>query len=102
MPSQRGSALGWEGVLMTQRRPSKQIEGLPVTPIVLVVDDDTSVRDALSSLFRSVGLDAKLFGSTAELLQHKIPEAPSCLVLDIRLPGGSALDFPTQLPKANT
>jgi FixJ family two-component response regulator len=86
---------------MTQRRPSKQIEALPVTPIVLVVDDDTSVRDALSNLFRSVGLDAKLFGSTAELLQHKLPEAPCCLVLDIRLPGVSGLDFQTQLAKAN-
>src|SRR5260370_21437036 len=86
---------------MTQRRPSKQIDGLPVTPIVLVVDDDASIREALSSLFRSVGLDAKLFGSTAELLQHKIPEAPCCLVLDIRLPGVSGLDFQTQLAKAN-
>jgi FixJ family two-component response regulator len=72
-----------------------------VTPIVLVVDDDASIREALSSLFRSVGLEARLFGSTAELLQHKIPEAPCCLVLDIRLPGVSGLDFQTQLAKAN-
>jgi FixJ family two-component response regulator len=72
-----------------------------VTPIVLVVDDDVSVREALSSLFRSVGLDAKLFGSTAELLRHKLPETPCCLVLDIRLPGVSGLDFQIQLAKAN-
>jgi FixJ family two-component response regulator len=86
---------------MTQRRPSKQVDGLPVTPIVLVVDDDASVREALSSLLRSVGLDAKLFGSTAELLQHKLPGTPCCLVLDIRLPGVSGLDFQIQLAKAN-
>jgi FixJ family two-component response regulator len=86
---------------VTQRRPSKQIDAIPQMPIVLVVDDDQDVREALSSLFRSVGLDPKLFASTAELLQHKLPEAPCCLVLDIRLPGVSGLDFQTQLAKAN-
>jgi FixJ family two-component response regulator len=86
---------------VTQRRPSKQVDATNETPIVLVVDDDVSVREALSSLFRSVGLDPKLFGSTAELLQHKLPDAPCCLVLDIRLPGVSGLDFQTQLAKAN-
>jgi FixJ family two-component response regulator len=90
-----------EGVLVTQRTPSKQIDALRETPIVLVVDDDQDVREALSSLFRSVGLDAKSFASTAELLQHKLPEAPCCIVLDIRLPGVSGLDFQTQLAKAN-
>jgi FixJ family two-component response regulator len=84
-----------------ERRPSKQIVALPEMPIILVVDDDESVREALSSLFRSVGLDAKLFASAAELLQHKLPEAPCCLVLDIRLPGVSGLDFQTQLAKAD-
>jgi FixJ family two-component response regulator len=87
-------------IRVTQRRP-KQINALPETPIVLVVDDDDEVREALSSLFKSVGLDPKLFASTAELLQHKLPETPSCLVLDIRLPGVSGLDFQIQLAKAN-
>jgi len=87
--------------VVTQRRPSKQIDALPETPIVLVVDDDEEVREALSSLFRSVGLDPKLFASTTELLQHKFPEAPCCLVLDIRLPGVSGLDFQTRLAEAN-
>ena len=87
--------------MVTQRRPSKQIDALPETPIVLVVDDDQEVREALSSLFRSVGLDPKLFASTTELLQHKFPEAPCCLVLDIRLPGVSGLDFQTRLAEAN-
>jgi FixJ family two-component response regulator len=96
-----GPAFASEGVLVTQRRPSKQIDALPETPIVLVVDDDASVREALSSLFRSVGLDPKLFASTAELLQHELPDAPCCLVLDIRLPGVSGLDFQTQLAKAS-
>ena len=86
---------------MTQRRPSKQNDALPETPTVLVVDDDPEVRDALSSLFRSVGLDSRLFASTAEFLQHKLPEAPCCIVLDIRLPGVGGLDFQAQLARAN-
>ncbi|MFT3730252.1 MAG: response regulator transcription factor [Hyphomicrobium sp.] len=67
---------------------------------VYVVDDDTAIRDALSSLFRSVGLQVNVFGSAAEFLQKKLPHIPSCLVLDIRLPGVSGLDFQTQLAKA--
>ena len=86
---------------MTQRRPSKPIEALPETPIVLIVDDDSSVREALGRLFRSVDLEPKLFASVAELMRHKFPDAPCCLVLDIRLPGVSGLDFQTQLVKAN-
>ena len=86
---------------MTRRSPSRQIDAPSETPVILVVDDDPSVGEALSRLFRSVGLEPKLFVSTAELLQHKLPEAPCCLVLDIRLPGVSGLDFQTQLTKAN-
>jgi FixJ family two-component response regulator len=69
-------------------------------PIVFVVDDDASVRDALSSLFRSVGLQVELFGSAPEFLQRELPDVASCLVLDIRLPGVSGLDFQSQLAKA--
>jgi FixJ family two-component response regulator len=83
-----------------QRKPSKRIDALPETPTVLVVDDDEEVREALGSLFRSVGLEPKSFASSAELLRHKLPEAPCCIVLDIRLPGVSGLDFQTQLAKA--
>ena len=86
---------------MTQRRPSKPTEALPETPIVLIVDDDSSVREALGRLFRSVDLEPKLFASVAELMRHKFPDAPCCLVLDIRLPGVSGLDFQTQLVEAN-
>lgn len=74
--------------------------GAKPAPVVYVVDDDPSLRDALSSLFRSVGLEVKLFGSATELLQSRMAEAPSCLVLDIRLPGVSGLDFQVQLGKS--
>ena len=71
------------------------------TPIVFVVDDDASMRNALANLFRSVGLQSALFGSGSELLGSKLPDVPSCLVLDIRLPGLSGLDFQAELAKAN-
>ncbi|WP_420968086.1 response regulator transcription factor [Bradyrhizobium sp. B120] len=70
-------------------------------PIVFVVDDDVSVRDALSNLFRSVGLRAAAFGSAHEFLQHKLPDVPSCLILDIRLPRLSGLDFQAELARAD-
>src|SRR6516165_128889 len=70
-------------------------------PVVFVIDDDESIREALRSLLRSVGLRVELFGAAAEFLQAKLPEAPSCLVLDVRLPGLSGLDFQTELAKAN-
>lgn len=69
-------------------------------PAVFVVDDDASVREALDGLFRSIGLQAKTFGSAAEFLQHKLPDTPSCLVLDVRLPGLSGLDFQADLAAA--
>ena len=70
-------------------------------PIVLVIDDDAPLREALSSLFRSVGLQVKTFGSAQEFLQSGAPDGPSCLVLDVRLPGLSGLDFQAELAKAN-
>ncbi|MBR1162004.1 response regulator transcription factor [Bradyrhizobium elkanii] len=68
-------------------------------PIVFVVDDDASVRDALSNLFRSVGLRTAAFGSAHEFLHRKPPDVPSCLILDIRLPRVSGLDFQAELAK---
>ena len=70
-------------------------------PTVLVIDDDASLREALSRLFRSVGLNVKTFASAPEFLQHRRPDGPSCLVLDVRLPGLSGLDFQAELTKAN-
>jgi FixJ family two-component response regulator len=69
--------------------------------IVFVVEDDASMRRALSNLFESVGLGVEAFGSASEMLQHKLPDVASCLVLDVRLPGLSGLDFQAELAKAN-
>jgi FixJ family two-component response regulator len=70
--------------------------------MVFVVDDDASLRTSLSSLFRSVGLQTQAFASAPEFLQKKPPDdVPSCMVLDIRLPGVSGLDFQSDLAKAN-
>jgi FixJ family two-component response regulator len=66
-------------------------------PIVFVLDDDLSVREALRSLIRSVGLRCETFATTAEFLRHPRPDEPACLVLDVQLPGGSGLDLPTEL-----
>jgi FixJ family two-component response regulator len=70
-------------------------------PIVFVVEDDASMRRALNNLFQSVGLEVELFGSASEMLRSQLPDVASCLVLDIRLPGLSGLDFQTELAKAN-
>ena len=69
-------------------------------PVVFVVDDDPSVRRAIKRLVESVGLRAELFGSAQEFLRSERPDAASCLVLDIRLPGISGLDFQRELAKA--
>ena len=69
-------------------------------PVVLVIDDDVAMRESLTSLFQSVGLRVRVFGSAPELLQSSLPNAPSCLVLDIRLPGMSGLDFQIELAKS--
>jgi len=72
----------------------------PETPLVAVVDDDASLRDALDSLFRSVGWRVAAFGSAAALLQSGAAAEASCLVLDVRLPGLSGLDFQAQLAQS--
>jgi FixJ family two-component response regulator len=69
-------------------------------PVVLVIDDDIAIRESLASLFQSVGLRVEVFDSAPALLQSSLPNAPSCLVLDIRLPGISGLDFQVDLDKA--
>jgi RNA polymerase sigma factor (sigma-70 family) len=69
--------------------------------IVFVVDDDPSVRSAIKRLIGSMGLQVELFGSAQEFLASKLPNVPSCLVLDVRLPGISGLNLQRQLAKAN-
>jgi FixJ family two-component response regulator len=71
------------------------------TATVFVVDDDPSVRGALGDLFASVGLRVELFGSPTEFLRAKLPDAPCCLVLDVRLPGKSGLDFQNELNESD-
>jgi FixJ family two-component response regulator len=70
-------------------------------PIVFVVDDDASVRDAVKKLIASVGLRVETFESAREFLSHKRPEAPGCLVLDVRLPDLGGLEFQRVLAEAN-
>lgn len=70
--------------------------------IVFVVDDDASIRDALSNLFRSAGIRVQTFASTTEFLQRKNTEGASCLVLDVRLQGSSGLEFQNLLAQSNS
>src|SRR5579864_1089522 len=70
-------------------------------PIVYVVDDDASIREALKSLLGSMGMRAEVFGSAPEFLKSELADVPSCLVLDVRLPGLSGLDFQAELARAN-
>jgi len=68
-----------------------------VKPTVLVVDDDPDLRGSVGRLLRSLGLDALLFASISEFLAAELPDGPTCLVLDVRLPGQSGLDFQREL-----
>jgi RNA polymerase sigma factor (sigma-70 family) len=70
-------------------------------PVVFVIDDDASVRDAIEDLLRSVGLGVETFRSTQEFLQSKRPDAPGCIVLDVRLPGPSGLEFQRTLNQSD-
>jgi RNA polymerase sigma factor (sigma-70 family) len=72
-----------------------------VRPIVFVVDDDPSVRDAIGRLLGTVGLAVKGLGSAREFMAIEPPQGPSCLVLDVRLPGISGIDFQSELSAAD-
>ena len=69
--------------------------------IVFVIDDDESIREALKSLIRSVGLSVETFASADEFLQSRHPDIPACLILDVRMPGLSGLDLQRDLTEAN-
>src|SRR5437588_6441280 len=84
---------------MIARQPKGEEAGGGDGPTVFIVEDDPEFREALKGLFRSVGMRAQVFGSAGELLQSKVPDGPSCLVLDIRLPGQSGLDLQSELAK---
>ena len=70
-------------------------------PTVIVVDDDLAMRESLESLLRSVGLQVQTLESVPEFLMFEPPTGPTCLVLDVRLPGRSGLDFQRELLAAN-
>jgi len=86
---------------VTQRTKSSHEPASAKESTVFVIDDDVAMRATLSSLFRSVGLRVELFGSAHEFAQIKMPDVASCLVLDIRLPGVSGLDFQAELAEAD-
>src|ERR1700761_4636119 len=67
---------------------------------VLVIDDDPDLRASVGRLLRSLDLDARLFASVSEFLESDPPDGPSCLVLDVRLPGQSGLDFQRELAES--
>jgi FixJ family two-component response regulator len=85
---------------VTERPKSSREPASANEPIVFVVDDDASMRRALTNLLQSVGLAVEVFGSASEM-QSRRPDVACCLVLDIRLPGLSGLDFQAELAKAN-
>jgi FixJ family two-component response regulator len=83
-------------------RPSEKAPASKATTsssVVIIVDDDAAVRTSLDMLFRSVGHETLLFGSSAELLGDALPGGPACIVLDVRLPGVSGLDLQAQLAR---
>jgi FixJ family two-component response regulator len=86
---------------MTERPRSSHEPAGAEEPIVFVIDDDASMRRALTNLLQSVGLKVEVFGSAPEMLNSKLPDVASCLVLDVRLPGLSGLDFQAELANAN-
>jgi len=87
--------------MVTQRSSSAKPVGSTDQPIVFVVDDDASMRQALARLLQSVQLRVEVFASPQEFLQSERPDVSSCLVLDVRLPGLSGLDFQAELLKAD-
>ena len=82
---------------MTGNSKSSRDPASAAERIVFVIDDDAAMRETLGSLFRSVGLRVELFGSAREFAEFRMPDVASCLVLDIRLPGVSGLEFQTEL-----
>ena len=90
-----------KGLQMTPLQSSASDAASAEQPIVFVVDDDAPTRQALARLFYSVQLRVEVFASAQEFLRSKRPDVPSCLVLDVRLPGLSGLDFQTELTNAD-
>lgn len=82
------------------RPPTSQGSGSHISSLVFIIDDDLRMRDALGSLLRSVGHCVEMFSSASDLLESKLPDIVSCIILDVRLPGLSGLDLQTELADA--
>ena len=85
---------------MIERMASTRAAAAAEEPVVFIIDDDRAIREALQSLLRSVGFRVELFDSASGFMESPLPDAPSCIILDIRLPRLSGLDFQTELAKA--
>jgi FixJ family two-component response regulator len=92
---------GAADLLRNEKRVPDVKETVEEQRVVYVIDDDASMRDSLKSLFGSVGLHVEAFGAAPEFFGQKLPDAAICLVVDVRLPGLSGLDFQAELSKAN-
>jgi FixJ family two-component response regulator len=89
------------GTILLVAVPRSQLaQAMTEQPTIIIVDDDPGIREALGSLIRSVGLQAKVLASVPEFLDEGRPDGPTCLVLDVRLPGRSGLDFQRELAAA--
>ena len=86
---------------MTRIPPKTSPAAMAVEPVVYVIDDDPGIRQALARLFRSVDLRAEIFASANELMQRELPAVPSCIVLDVRLPGLSGFELHAELTKTD-
>ncbi|MDT3683811.1 MAG: response regulator transcription factor [Pseudorhodoplanes sp.] len=84
---------------MNKQKPNNAGEQQEIPPTIYIVDDDDAFRDSLVGLFRSVGLQARSFRSAKDFLEDKQADCSGCLVLDVRLPGVSGLDFQAELEK---
>jgi FixJ family two-component response regulator len=89
-----------DAIMMTYRADRHlptSVAPVPSVPLVIVVDDDAAIREAITDLVQSAGYETVAFGSTPELLDSGAVEAPGCLILDVRMPGASGLDLQRQL-----
>ncbi len=89
-------------MILSRHAPAPVVPVPEIAALVIVIDDDEDVRESLGSLFRSVDLQRRLVRLDAAFLQASLPDVPACIVLDIRMPGGSGLDLQAQLERTGS